>query len=251
MFKIEKMKPSKIIFRILLIILFLLYLSATTEVTIVNEWVDFTLMLLTLVLPIALFMTRESIWEFLKHLLILILFTVAYVYISPYITYRGEAYKERERITQHYRNQFLESMGDPKRLESLWQSWESQAIQNENIHRRDLESFEVLRFFMDSNKSIEQLNAINKLKERKESQPINRTRKLYKILVNIQEDSFNRSVKKALNYIVALDEEERSLYKIENICYLARREDGLLATVTKEEKYQSEVDRFLLKNCQP
>jgi len=235
------MKPSKIVFIILFINLLALYLSATTKVVLVSKSIDSILILLNIPMIVYLFLIRDTIWEFLKYLLILVLFTIAYSYISPYITYRSEAFKKRDTLIQKYKEECISSIINEKILKEKLKKWKNEIAKDENFNKNGLEAFEVILFLIDKKNALKNLNEMNKLKEE------HRLRK--KIIFYVRSIGLRSSLEKALGYILKLSKEERSIYDTESICYLANQENGLIEKINQTNYEHENIRGFLLGSC--
>ena len=235
------MKSPKIVFIILFINLLALYLSATTKVVLVNESINFILILLNIPMIIYLFRIRNTIWEFLKYLLILVLFTIAYNYISPHITYRSEAFKKIELLTKKYKNESISSITNEKILKEKLEKWENEISKYENINTYEIRVFKVILFLIDKKNGLKNLNEINKLKEK------HRLGK--KTIYYIKTIKLRRSLEKALGYILKLSKEERSIYDVNTICYLANQDNGLMEKINKNNYEHENIRSFLLESC--
>jgi len=237
----KNMKPSKIVFIILFINLLVLYLSATTKVVLVSKSIDFILILLNIPMIFYLFLIRDTIWEFLKYLLILVLFTIAYSYISPYITYRSEDFEKREVLTQRYKEECVSSITNEKTLKEKLKKWKNEIAKDENLNKDELKVFEVILFLIDRKNGLKNLNEMNKLKEN------HRLGK--KAIYYVRSIGLRSSLEKALGYILKLTKEERSIYDIENICYLANQENGLMEKINQSNYEYENIREFLLGTC--
>ena len=190
------MKPSKIVFIILFINLLALYLSATTKVILVSKSIDFILILLNVPIIVYLFLIRDTILEFLKYLLILLLLTITYSYISPHITYRSKAFEKRDALTQKYKEACISSISNEKALKEKLEKWENETAKDENFNKNGMKVFEVILFLIDKNNGLKNLNEMNKLKKnhRLGKKAIYYTRSI----------GLRSSLEKALGYILKL-----------------------------------------------
>ena len=235
------MKPSKIVFIILFINLLALYLSTTTKVVLVNESIDFILTLLNIPIIIYLFLIRDTIWEFLKYLLILVLFTITYNYISPYITYRSEAFEKIESLNQRYKKESISNINNERTLKEKLKKWKNEMAKYEKFNTYEIRAFEVALFLIDKKNGLQNLNDINKLKEEHSLGK--------KIIYRARTIGLRSSLEKALGYILELSKEERSIYDVETICYLANQDNGLMKKINKTNYEHENIRRFLLDSC--
>ena len=230
------MKGSKIIFILLFINLLLMYLSFTTHVEMPYEKIMF---LLNIPLVIILFIVRENILEFFKYMIYLVLMTVVYNYIKPYITYRGEAYLERQVFMQKYKNACMNSIGNENNLKKNMKLWEMEFMKDENSSLDFwLNEFKVILFFIDSNNKIdidiqvdENMSALKKMN------------------ISLKMVGTQHNVERAIKDILTLKKEERDLYKRENICYLSQKSE-LMEVIKKEDYEKKEVQKFLFETCE-
>ena len=213
-----------------------MYLSFTTHVEMTYEKIMF---LLNIPLVIILFLVRENILEFFKYMVYLVLMTVVYNYIKPYITYRGEAYLERQVFMQKYKNACMRSIGNENNLKKNMKLWEMEFMKDDNSSSNFwVNEFKVILFFIDSNNTIdidiqvdENMSALKKMN------------------MSFKMIGTQHNIERAIKDILTLKKEERTLYKSENICYLSQKSE-LMEAIKKEDYEKEEVQKFLFETCE-
>jgi hypothetical protein len=196
------------------------------------DWVVLILLFVNLIFAYILFLVRENILEFLKYVVYLVIMTIAYIYIEPYITYRGEDYLNEKAIRTKHQESCMKSIRNENELREKLKIWE------EDESQKGIHEFETILFFLNSENNIE----INM--DKKESHS-----KGKKVVSLIRERVAKYSIRKAINRILTLNKEERVIYKTENICSLAKRYD-LIYEIESEDDKDREVHKFIFETCE-
>jgi len=232
------MKNSKIAF--ILLVINLLLLNAEFTMHIINSNFILVLVFLTIPLLILMFLVRENILEFLKYMVYLTLMIIAFNYINPYITYRGEAYLKEIALLKKYQNHCLENITNEEKLKESINLWERDfhAQNSDILALYGINKYKIILFFMDSNNSIDENFEVDDNMSAVK-QTLNRMKKIERMY----------DIEYAIKDILTLRKEDIALYKKENICYLSQKY-GLLDKIKKEEYEEKEVQKFLLENCE-
>lgn len=229
------MRGSKIVFIVLFVNLLVIYLGNTTEVEFLNPMI---LLLLTIPLGVLLFLVKESFLEFFKYMVYLVLMTVVYYIVSPFITYRSEVAMERKAFINNYKKSCVVLITKEKELKEKVEKWKEIVNSDNKFPSEPLNEFRVILYFMDSHNSLYIMSVIEESTARQKA-----------VLLNILENYLRSSIEKAITHILKLPQEERSLYKVDNICYLSQKSE--LSEEIKEEDYKhKEVQKFLFKTCE-
>jgi len=232
------MKNSKIAF--ILLVINLLLLNAEFTMHIINSNLILVLVFLTIPLLILLFLVRENILEFLKYMVYLMLMIIAFNYINPYITYRGEAYLQEMALLKKYQNHCLKNITNEEKLKESINLWErdSHAQKSDKLALYGINEYKVILFFIDSNNSIdENFEVEDNMSVIK--QTLNNMKKMERMY----------DIEYAIKDILTLRKEDRTLYKKENICYLSQKSE-LMDKIKKEDYKEKNVQKFLLERCE-
>lgn len=231
------MRGSTIAFILLFVNLLLMYLSFTTRV---ETSYGMIMLFLNVPLVILLFLVRENILEFLKYMVYLVLMTVGYNYVEPYITYRGEAHLKKIALIKVYKERCLSHITDEKKLKESVDLWERDYNSEENIELSiiGMNKFKVILFFIDSNNTIDESFKID-----------DNMSALKKMNISFKMIGTKNNIERAIKDILTLREEERSIYKSENICYLSLQTE-FLEKIKQEDYEDDEVRDFLFRICE-
>ena len=231
------MRGSKIAFILLFTNLLLMYLNLTMQLTTAS--VGVIMLFLNIPLVILLFLVRENILEFLKYMVYLVLMSIVYHYIEPYITYRSEAHLKKMALIQKYQERCFQNITNEEKLKESLELWERDYKVEENIELSLMgaSKFKVILFFMDKNNTIDEM----KIDENMSA--------LKKVNMELKKIVRKHDVEGAIKDILMLEKEERVIYSVDNICYLSQKYE-LMEDVKKEEYKKREVKEFLLETCE-